>query len=172
MWVQQRGRLARVTQNSHQSLEFRKWAKGCSFTVALSDTLRTKLCTYYVYMIWILYSDPIMSIDEHKQTVDIKIEFLLLLLVLLVDVILYSTHTLFFILFFFFVSTSSASSSLSLRIHIILCNKKHTRLKFHIFNITTIRTSLFDLRLIIAQTLFTHRFSWWEWNLSESKLAS
>lgn len=101
-------------------------------------------------MVWILYSEPIMSIDEHKQTVDIKIEFLLVLP--LVDVML-STHihtnTFDFVIFCcccccIIISFSSSSISLSLALALpqcILCNKKHTRLKFHIFNITTIRTA-------------------------------
>lgn len=175
--AQQRGRLARVTQNSHQSLEFRKWAKvvhslshsrqGLS---AIQKCVRACLC---VWMVWILYSEPIMSIDEHKQTVDIKIEFLLVLP--LVDAML-STHTAtptLLILLFFAAAAASSSlallhQSLALAPSMVYYAIKSTRVWSFTFSTSPPYGPLFDLRLIIAQTLFTHRFSWWEWNLSES----
>lgn len=60
------------------------------------------------------------------------------------------------------------SPSFARSLHAILCNKKHTRVWSFTFSTSPPYGPLFDLRLIIAQTLFTHRFSWWEWNLSES----
>lgn len=98
-YVTWRGRLARVTQNSHQS-QFSKWAKGCSFTIALSGTFYTYVRTFINVCINSSFQTR-HGIDGYKQMVAIRIQ--------LVDVMWYfpvdsNTYTVlvFFHLHFFF----------------------------------------------------------------------